>query len=375
MVAAVSPELAPASTQPGLTPICMSTILSRYIFRVVLATSLIALLVMLILDSFFQLLNQLEDIGRGSYELSDVMVYLVLTVPRRLYETAPVALLVGGLLGMGSLAAHSELAVMRASGRSRLSLVLAAMQAGLVLSLTVALLGEFVAPSSERLARSVRLDAGIRDGKFNQGLWARDGNLIVHIAAALPGPRLEQINIYGLDERGSLNVIGNAAGAHFEDNSWVLENAHFSIIKPDRLEQSVAPEIPWRSVLTPTTLEVLAVDPEDLALRELLTYIDYLGENGLNTGSYELAFWTKILAPLANLAMLFVAMPFAFSPQRGGGAGQRLVIGIFIGLLFFLLNRLLGNLVLLYGYSPALGAALPMILLYTAGYWMLRRLR
>lgn len=353
----------------------MNDLISRYIFRVVLATSLVALLVMLILDSIFNLLNQLEDIGRGSYDLRDVLYYLLLTTPRRLYETAPVALLVGGLLGMGSLATHSELIVMRAIGRSRLNLVLAAMQAGLVLSLIVALLGEFIAPVSERMARAVRADAGIHDSRFNQGLWARDGDLIIHIGAALPGPRLERIAIYALDDKAGLRMLGSATGARFEDQRWVLENAEFSTLTATSIEQSAVPEIPWQSVITPETLQVLAVDPEDLALRELRTYIAYLRDNGLNTSQYELALWTKIMAPLANLAMLFVAMPFAFGPNRSTGTGQRLVVGIFIGLIFFLLNRLLGNLVLLYGYSPLLGAALPMLLLYGVGYWMLRRLR
>jgi len=353
----------------------MGSILSRYIFRVILGTSLIALLVMLILDSLFNLLSELEDVNEQSYTLLTMLHYLLLTLPRRLVETAPVALLVGGLLGMGALASHSELVVMRASGRSRLGLVSAAMQAGLILSLAVALLGEFVAPVGERMARTLRVEAGLSDSRWNQGLWARDGNLIIHIGAALPGPRLAELELYALDDKAALTVFGQASGARFEDERWILENARFNLIKPDAINQENLPEVPWRSVLTPETLEVLAVDPDDLALRELLTYIDYLSDNGLDTDSYELAFWTKVLAPLANLAMLFVAMPFAFGPQRGTGAGYRLVIGIFIGLLFFLLNRLLGNLVLLYHYPPALGAALPMLLLYAAGYWMLRRLR
>ena len=353
----------------------MSKLLNRYIFRVILGTSLLALLVMLILDSLFSLLSELEDVGSGSYSLVDMMFYLTLTMPRRLVEITPVALLVGGLLGMGTLASHSELVVMRASGKSRLELVIAALQAGLVLSLAIALVSEFIAPTGERMAQTVRIEAGLQDSSLSQGLWARDSNLIIHIGAALPGPRLDRIEIYALDDNAALSVLGQAAGARFEDDRWILEDAQFSLIKPDAIDQQIVPEVPWRSVLTPDTLEVLAVDPEDLALRELLTYIDYLSENGLNTGSYELAFWTKILAPLSNLAMLFVAMPFAFSPQRGTGTGYRLVIGIFIGLLFFLVNRLLGNLVLLYGYPPALGAALPMLLLYLAGYWMLRRLR
>jgi lipopolysaccharide export system permease protein len=88
-----------------------------------------------------------------------------------------------------------------------------------------------------------------------------------------------------------------------------------------------------------------------------------------------LAFWTKIVAPLANLAMLFIAMPFAFSQQRSISTGQRLVIGILIGLLFYLFNRLLGNVVLLYGLPPLLGACLPMLVLYSIGFWALSRVR
>jgi lipopolysaccharide export system permease protein len=353
----------------------MGSILSRYIFRVVLGTSLIALLMMLILDSLFNLLSELEDVSNQGYTLNIMLYYLLLTLPQRLIETAPVALLVGGLLGMGALASHSELVVMRASGRSRLNIVSAAMQAGLILSLAVALVAEFVAPAAERMARTLKVEAGLSDSRWNQGLWARDGDLIIHIGAALPGPRLSGLELYALDEQARLTVFGRASGARFENARWVLENAEFNVIKPDAIDQQAVPEIPWHSVLTPETLEVLAVDPEDLALRELLTYIDYLSDNGLDTDNYKLAFWTKVLAPLANLAMLFIAMPFAFSPQRGTGAGYRLMIGIFIGLLFFLLNRMLGNLVLLYHYPPILGAALPMLLLYAAGYWMLRRLR
>ena len=110
-------------------------------------------------------------------------------------------------------------------------------------------------------------------------------------------------------------------------------------------------------------------------MRELLTYIAYLEDNGLDTRRYQLAFWTKLLAPLANLSMLFIAMPFAFGRQRSAGMGQRLVIGILLGLAFFLLNRMLGNIVLLYDFPPIIGAALPMMLFYGAGALALSRLR
>ena len=81
------------------------------------------------------------------------------------------------------------------------------------------------------------------------------------------------------------------------------------------------------------------------------------------------------LAPLAYIAMLVVAMPFVFGPQRTAGTGQRLLIGLLLGLLFFLSNYLLGNVVLLYGFPPLVGATAPTLLFLGAGFFALRRLR
>lgn len=353
------------------------SLLDRYLFRTVLATSLVVLALLLVLDTFFSLLTELEDAGFGDYGLAEVARFLLLTLPGRIYETLPVALLVGGLLGMGALASHSELVVMRGAGRSILRLVLAALAAGLLLSAAGVLLGEYAAPALERLAKEQRIAARTRNTLLypGRGFWARDGNNIIGIGTVIPGPVLVDIDIYRFNDRGELQATLHARRGHFEGGHWQLEDVRQRTIDPQSVTTRSQATIPWESVLTPSTLEVLAADPSDLAMRELLTYIDYLQANQLDTHRYELAFWTKALAPLANLSMLYIAMPFAFVRQRTPGVGQRLVIGILLGLLFFLLNRMLGNIVLLYGFPPIAGAALPMLLLYAAGTVALRRLR
>ena len=47
----------------------------------------------------------------------------------------------------------------------------------------------------------------------------------------------------------------------------------------------------------------------------------------------------------------------------------------FFGLAFFMANYLLGNVVLLYGYPPLVGAILPSLLFLAAGFLALHRLR
>lgn len=352
------------------------SILDRYIFRTVLTTILLVLVVLLVLDSFISMLDELQNLS-AHYDLLEVIRYLLLTLPGRAYDIVPVALLVGGLLGMGALASHSELIVMRGAGRSLLRLVAAALLAGLVVSVVATLIGEFVAPVTQRLAQERRFAVQTGHNMLipGYGFWARDGNNLIRIGTALAGPILVDIDIYSLDQHNQLKMVIHARRAYYRHHQWVLDGVERSVIQPEAVTTTAVPQIAWNSVITPNTLKVLAADPSDLAMRNLLTYIRYLRDNGLNPRRYELAFWTKALAPLANLSMLLIAMPFAFTRQRSAGVGQRLVIGILLGLGFFLLNRMLGNIVLLYGFPPIVGAALPMLLFYGAGGLALRRVR
>ncbi|MCB1768135.1 MAG: LptF/LptG family permease, partial [Candidatus Competibacteraceae bacterium] len=127
--------------------------LDRYIFRAVATATLVTLLALLLLQFFLSLLVELEDVGKGHYHFLAALRYLLLIQPQRIYELFPMALLVGALLGMGVLASGSELIVMRAAGLSLTRLTGSVLQAGLLLSLAVIIVGEFVAPPLEQFAR------------------------------------------------------------------------------------------------------------------------------------------------------------------------------------------------------------------------------
>jgi lipopolysaccharide export system permease protein len=353
-------------------------ILDRYIFRVVTGTTLIALLVILTLDIFFNLLNELEEIGKGDYGLPQVIEYLLLTSPRLIDQTLPMALLVGGLLGMGALASSSELTVMRASGVSLLRLVRSALQAGLVLSLIGFWLGEFIAPQSERLAQELRSRAQYASAPWQAsgpGFWARSGQQFVNVGVVLPNQRIGAITIYTLTNESELTGIIKAQSARYQEDHWILQNVSRSRISTEAIVTDQLEQMDWSSSIDPGALTVLASDPQDLAIRELLSYISYLQDNQLDTRHYRLAFWHKIAGPFTSLTMLFIALPFVFGSQRSTGAGQRLLIGVLLGLTFFLLNRMLSSWVLLTGLPPVLGAILPTALFFAAGTLALRRMR
>lgn len=354
------------------------SILDRYIFRTVATTTAVALLALLSLEFFLSLLIELESVGKGQYDFAAVMHYLLLIQPQYLYEIFPMALLVGGLLGMGALANGSELIVMRAAGLSLIRLTGSALQAGFLLSVVVLAMGEFIAPPLGQIAQEQRAIAktenrAIRGGR---GFWARDGDYFIHVQAVLPGVRLVNIHIFKINPSDAhLETITTAQSARYVEGRWLLEDVLRSTLNGDEAQVESLAQLSVTSAISPQILDVLASDPDDLSIRELRIYVDYLEDNGLDAQSYRLALWRKLLAPLAYMAMLIIAMPFVFSPHRAAGVGQRLVVGLLLGLLFFLFNYLLGNIVLLYNLPPLLGAGLPTFLFMSAGLYALHRLR
>lgn len=352
--------------------------LDRYIFRTVATATLVALLALLLLEFFLTLLVELEDIGVGNYNLMAAFRYLLLIQPQRLYEMFPMALLVGSLLGMGTLASGSELIVMRASGLSLAQLTGAVLKTGLLLSLVVLTVGEFVAPSLEQYAREQRAiirgeNLSIRGGL---GFWARDGNYFIHVRGVAPNVRLVDINVFKVNSEAQLEIATHADGARYRAGGhWILEGVSRSVLSGDSVLTERWSNMTVTSAISPQILEVLAANPSQLSIRDLQVYVDYLEHNGLDAQPYRLALWRKLLAPLVYLAMLVIAMPFVFGPQRSSSVGQRLLVGLLLGLAFFLINYLLGNMVLLYGYPPLLGAALPSLLFLSIGFYALRRIR
>ena len=93
-------------------------LLDRYVIRAVLGGVFVVLGVLLTLGALFLFANQQDDIGQGTYTALDAFWFVLLNIPQQVYEMMPIAVLIGALLGLGTLSRGSELTVMRAAGLS-----------------------------------------------------------------------------------------------------------------------------------------------------------------------------------------------------------------------------------------------------------------
>ena len=125
--------------------------------------------------------------------------------------------------------------------------------------------------------------------------------------------------------------------------------------------------------MTPQMMSAFLITPERLSIQQLRQYMMYLRENSQDTRPYQLAYWQKLTLPLSTAVMVVLAIPFVFGSLRSGNMGRNLFIGIMVGLVFYVVNKAFGYIVLGYGVPPIIGAALPTLILFVVALFMYRR--
>lgn len=326
--------------------------------------------------------GKLDDIGDGDFSLNTALLYTLYTLPRRAYELFPHVVLIGCIMGLGSLASTSELTALRAAGLSRLRICLGASLGVLALTMVMVIAGETLGPAGERRAQAETVAAKSQDLVVASwsGLWAREADTFLNAKRGTvrgTGPEayveLSDVRLFSFDSGGRLASLAVATRAEHRDGQWQL----FDVRRTRFLERSAVSETAerevWNSQLSPELLNLSVIRPRYLALRDIQTSLDYMRRNQLDTGQFEAAFWARLFFPVNVLVLGLAVMPFAFGTLRSGGFGKRLFLGIAIGLGYSFLQRVALNTAEVYGLDLRFANALPPLLLATASWLYFRR--
>ena len=349
-------------------------ILDRYLFWQLLAGVLLVLMTLTALDAFFSYINELDDVGRGDYGHLEALLVIFFSLPERMYQYAPTAVLIGGLLSLGGLAAQGELTAMRAAGMSVSGIAGATLKAGLVFVVAIFLLGEWLAPlaqeKGERLRTgSVSANLAIQS---DSGLWMKHAGRFIRTRGIANNSHLLDVEVFEFDAN-RLRSIVRAATARKTEGGWLLGAVSRVEFADGRVKSSQVDQEKWDQLVDDNMFAVLQQKPDRMSAFDLYDYVGYLKANHLESAQYRLAFWNRFVQPFSSLVMLLLALPFVFGSQRTGGAGQKLFIGTLLGVGYYLVSRLLNQLGIVYGAPPFLSAILPPLIFLSLAVVMLRR--
>ena len=353
-------------------------IIDRYISVSIIKGCILLLVILLSIFSFMELVQQLDDVGKGNFQTGDAFQYILLNLPARMLEIAPIATLIGSIAALGILNKNSELIAIRASGVSIGQISISVLKTGIALMLVMALVSEFVAPRAQQYAEGQRILAVSKTGDLlkDNGYWSRDGDSYLNIKSLMHGRIPTDISIFTFDEAGNLKTYTHAERADISNKKqWKLQEVVRKTFTSTGVTSVQLQEMPWRPFSSLTQLGRLELPAYSLSPYNLYKYIEYLKNAGQNTQRYEIMLWQKIMGPVSLVALMLLALPFAFGALRSASFGLRIVLGIVTGLVYTLFNQFMGNLGLLFNINALLTAATPVLLVSAACIYLLRRAR
>lgn len=318
------------------------------------------------LFSFFALVDDLDQVGRGGFKLYHLLFLELLALPTRIYDILPIGLLIGAILALAGLAQRHELVILRVSGVSGMRLLGMLWLVSVPVMLLAIVLAEWLTPAAEIKLNETRLTitgsaGGRSSGVLRSGYWFKEdapgGERIINVGTMQAGGSATDVTLYDFTSSRQLASITQAKTGSFGTNELRLHDVAITTVSPT-LESALhagtrATEAPVvvtheaeRTVpttLTPELLLARVLTPERMSFTDLLDYVGYLNKNHLTSDRQIVAIWRKLIYPFTLLAMITIAAPIGFMQTRRGGIGVKIFLGILLGVGFFMLNQLALN--------------------------------
>ena len=358
-------------TQPYKKAACNMKLLSRYIITRLSLMSAYALFAILSLYSFIDLLSEIGIVGQN-YTMAVALQYIALQMPARAYKLMPLATLIGGLIALNQLVSNSEWVVIKTSGWSSKRFIGTILQFGAIFAVFTILLGEWIAPELSRRGDAIKTLARSQQTTLvHNGVWIKQPNSMINIGAMLPDKTLLDVKIWQFNDQYQLTESVYAKQARFANGQWQLNQVQSSELADKQIRMSQQAQRTWQFNIQSNMLDVLMVKPEQMSFINLTQYIGYLKDNKQQTEAYDVAWWNKLVYPIATMVMALVALAFTPNSGRHGNLGLKLFGGICLGLLFFFTGRLFGFTTQLYRVPAFVSAVLPTLGFALWAMWLI----
>ncbi len=329
-------------------------ILERYTLRTYVGPLLWCLGIFVSMYLIIDLLGHLDEILRYRVPVLLLAVYYGTMIPLVFVQIAPFACLMATLYALGNLNRHQELMAMRASGIGPWAIVRPLIWIGCLMSASVLLVNETVAPQAALLTDNIkesRLERPSDPKKPHRIL-----KTIEHLAAYGEGHTLLYAREFDLSEKTmkGIVILQHASNLRLQRKitaeSAVWANSHWrflngTILHYDAQGQAMGRPVPFESKIIQAgdRPEILARSESQssfMSTRDLHQHIRRLKGAGRGTlRKLTVDLYAKPAAAAACLVLTLMGIPFAIQPVRGGTA-LGLSTGLGVGLAFYGANAI-----------------------------------
>ena len=346
----------------------------RYIAKTLFTYTLVVLVVWLSIYSFFNFLTELKSVGQQNYTILAAFKYIAFQMPEVAYNQASPVILLGCILGMGHLATTGQLLIFRVSGASILKITVITLKNALIFISIIITVGEFLAPISSNFSESERANAlGNNSASIGQdGFWIRDGDNFINVKKNINGKLFSDVTVIEVNSSNKIERVIKSDNAIFDGSSLDMKcpsdiedcrsSKIFSVDDSsifDKISLKERNSYNKKVSFDQDLINSIEKEPKDLTTWTLVKQIQFLTDNKLRSGVFEVELYKRLIKPVTLIAMILLAMLFIFGSTRDVSLGRKIFFGAALGLSFEMLSRISSAMALSFDFNTLISAMLP----------------
>ncbi len=318
------------------------TILSRYITKEILKYFSIVLAAVVGIYIVVDFIEKVDDFLEAGIPTIRMVTFLFYKTPFIIAQIMPVGLLLSVLVVFGLMSKNNEVAVLKSSGISVYLLLKPAAIVGVIFSVALFAISEFVVPAAMVKSNKIWLQDVRKKNLVStreHDIWMKSPGKIIHIDHYKP----EIQTIYGVtvnyfDPDFRLIRRVDAQKGVYEKNGWTLfdlldqkldkKNDKFDAATKDRLFLSLS--------LLPEDLKKVVVKPEEMGMADLYRFIQKMEREGYVASRFRVDFYAKTALPLVCVIMSLLGTGLAVKGKLKEGLPVSITYGLCIAFLYWI---------------------------------------
>jgi len=351
----------------------MMKLLERYLFSSIVKSSISVLLGLVVLFSFFQFLEELNDVTKKGYTISIAIKYIALLLPSFFNLLLILGVMIGVVFSLGQLNSNKELQIFQVASISKKDIIFKSIKFTFFISVMLIIVLEIISPYTSQIADQLKKQAQGKPIMTQSGqVWLKKDEKFIHYEK---NKSKNSIKVFDTENITFLKNILYAKDVKFSDG-------FVDIVDPRRVEirsegdfyiiDNKAKEELNRIELDPNQLEFLNKNVKEMSIFEMFLAMVNSMNVGINKQEIYTEIISRIIKPFTLIGMILIAIPFVLNTQRTASVGNRIFISIAIAVFAHLITKITSIVLVTKSSTSFVGPFIPTIVLLLIGALVLR---
>lgn len=303
-------------------------ILDRYVSKHFIKSFLLSLMAFMGIFIVSQLFRVVKYLSEGKFSAQEALYYIVTLLPRTLIDVAPLAVLLGSMMTVSTMASNLEIISLKTSGIKFRRIVLFPIIISALISLGVFFVNDTLYPISLKINRDLRNgNQSVRVApleKRNAFLRGEKSNY-VYLMGKINRESGFAENIEIIDLNSSFDkierIITSKSGRYnFSKGVWVLKDAN--IYYGDETKKGETKEYfsDEKYIDNPENFITLSVEPRTLTIKDLKKNIRDMKSIGGDTRELLVELGNRYSFPFSSFVISFLGLALGGRYVRGTSA-------------------------------------------------------